>query len=246
LQPHDEKLGSALAAAVGNKLVMVISASGTIILPEVVRSNTAAILFSGYGGCRYVTALKDVFFGQTEPSGRLSFVVPETLSDLSDWDASTDKVAYDRWWGYRLMQKKSKRPVWPFGFGLGYGQLTLTEGSLSCPRTFVERFFSVSVEVQNSGTIPSCVVVQIYAGKDGPRNEDDYERVLVGFQQQLVQPGQVQILDVKCRLNPIAHFNTTTKKFEVTAGNYVVYGSQYDGDPNSQTMQVPCMDTLYI
>jgi beta-glucosidase len=111
LQPHDEKLGSALAAAVGDKLIMVISASGTIILPEVRRSNTAAILFSGHGGCRYGTALKDVLLGLAAPSGRLSFVVPETLGDISDWDPSTDKVAYNRWWGYRLMQKKTKQPV---------------------------------------------------------------------------------------------------------------------------------------
>jgi beta-glucosidase len=246
LQPHDEKLGSALAAAVGDKLVMAISASGAIILPEAMRTNTAAILFSGYGGCRYGTALKDVLFGLAEPSGRLSFVMPETLGDLPEWDPPAEKVVYDRWRGYRLMRKNNTRPIWPFGFGLGYGQITLTAGSLSCPRSFVERFVSVSVEVQNSGTIPTSVVVQIYAGKDGPRNEDDYERVLIGFQKQLVRPGQVQNVHVMCRLDPIAKFNATLKKFEVTAGKYVIYGSQYERDPNSENMRVTCVNTLYI
>jgi beta-glucosidase len=184
--------------------------------------------------------------GLAEPSGRLSFVIPETLGDLPEWDPSAEKVVYDRWWGYRLMQKNNMRPIWPFGLGLGYGEITLTAGSLSCPRSFVERFVSVSVEVQNSGTIPSSVVVQIYAGKDGPRNEDDYERVLIGFQKQLVRPGQVQNVHVKFRLDPIAKFNATLKKFEVTAGKYVIYGSQYERDPNSENMRVTCVNTLYI
>jgi beta-glucosidase len=190
-------------------------------------------------------ALKDVSFGLAEPSGRLSSVIPEILDDLLEQDPSAEKVVYDRWSGYRRMQKTNTRPTWPFGFGLGYGQTTLTAGPLSCPRSSVERFVSVSIGVQNSGTIPSSVVVQIYAGKDGPRNEDDYERVLIGFQKRLVRPRQVQNVDENFCLDPIAQFYATLKKFEATAGKYVIHGSKYETDPDSETMRVTCVNTLY-
>lgn len=246
LQPHDESLGSALAAVAGDNMVTVISASGTVILPEKLREQSAAILFSGYGGCRYGTALKDILFGQAEPSGRLSFVMPEYMEDLPDWKVFAEKVVYDRWWGYRQLQKNNKRPIWPFGFGLRYGQIKLIQGSLSCTDQFTENFFPVSVEVQNDGTITSSAVVQIYAGRDGHRGEDDYERVLVGFQKQLIQPGQVQKVVVRCRLNPVAHFNTTLKKLEIEAGRYVIYASQHEGDMRSETARVTCVDSFSI
>jgi beta-glucosidase len=246
LPPKDENLGLALADAAGNKMITVISASGAVILPKALREESAAILFSGYGGCRFGTALKDVLFGKAEPSGRLSFVMPESIDDLPDWDPTAEHVVYDRWWGYRLMQKKNKRPLYPFGFGLGYGQLLLVKDSLSSTTSLVERFISVSLKVQNKGKIASSAVVQIYAGRHGRRDQDDYERVLIGFQKQLVQPGWVQEVSVRCRLDPIAHFNTTTKKLEVVAGEYVIYGSQHEGDPDSETLPIVCENTFSI
>jgi beta-glucosidase len=245
LRPKDERMIGEIAQFAGEKMILGVEASGPVVIPRSTRERAAAILFTGYGGCRFGTALRDVLFGQSEPGGRLAYSIVESEADLINLDMSAKSVVYDRYWGYRLQQRDNKRPAYPFGFGLGYGDVRINEGSFEVQRIFTTRFFDVQVMVRNTGPRPSSTVVQIYAGRTNDRQSDDYERVLVGFARtQLIPVGQEMHVNVRCRLDPVAHFNTATKVFEVKEGRYRISASRFEGDEASLNHYVSIEESI--
>lgn len=231
LRPSDEQLVKAVVAAAGAKTILGIEASAAVLLPLSVRQECASILWTGYGGTEYGNALQDVLWGRSEPSGRLPFIIPESDEDLPVWSADAKIVTYDRWHGYRLLQKKGKKAVYPFGFGLGYSDIRLVPGTLHVS-PISSRFFDVEVGVENRGQRVSTAVVQIYGGKadTSERAEIDYERVLIGFSKILVQDGERVSVKIHCRLDPVAHRNSSTRRWELASGRYTVSASRHEGD----------------
>ena len=234
LRPEDERLVEAVVSAAGPKTILAIETGGAVILPEGARRKCAAILWTGYGGTEYGNAIQDVLWGRTEPSGRLPFIIPEIAEDLPDWSPSSTSVTYDRWHGYRLLQKRGKRAAYPFGYGLGYGDIRILPDTLTLSAdVLADRFFEVSVDVEDrSGRAPDAVI-QIYAGKTDPadRSEIDYERVLIGYSKTAVLPGQRSIVSVGCRLDPIAHRDSGTRRWELAKGTYTICAARFEGDP---------------
>lgn len=238
LNKSDEKIITAVTKAAGKKTVLALEVSGPVILPEQVRSDAAAIIFTGYGGCEFGNALREVLFGDAEPSGRLAYSIPQDETDSSDIDLQAEQPVYGRFWGYRLLQQKQRRAAYPFGFGLGYSKVELVHGSLAVPRTLDQRFFDVTVSVRNVGPRETTHVVQVYAGPK-VATSIDYQRALVGFARVKLQPGEECQSTIECRMDPVAHFNVKTRHFDVAKGDYNIFASSFEGDENSLTAVVP-------
>jgi beta-glucosidase len=239
LHAADEQLALAVAELAGDKLVLGVEASGPVVLPRTLREKAASILLTGYGGSQFGNGLRDVLFGEREPAGRLAYGIVESELDLPDFDMNSNNVEYGRYWGYRMSQKQHTTPAFPFGFGLGYGRTLLDESSLQVQSNVTDRFFTVRLSMTNKGARPSSGVVQIYCGKTAERGENDYERVLVGFARSAeLAPDASETVSVQCRLDPIAHWNSRDKHFEVDAGSYRVFASRFEGDADSLTTSI--------
>lgn len=231
LKPVDEQLLNTIVDVAGPKTIVGVEASGPVILPKGVRERAAAILMTGYGGCQFGNALRQVFFGEAEPAGRLAYNIVESELDIADIDMNATSVVYGRFWGYRLLQQKEKKAAYPFGFGLGYGDIVFED--LQAPTVLSERFFDARVKITNNGHHTSSGVVQIYAGKSSP-SADDYARVLVGFARtEPLAPGDSTTVLIHCRLDPVARWNNSNKCFSVPTGKYNILASRYEGDPES-------------
>jgi beta-glucosidase len=238
LTKTDEEIITAVSQTAGRKMILGLEISGPVILPKQVRSNAAAIIVTGYGGCEFGNALREVLYGDAEPSGRLAYSIPEAETDIPDIDLQADTTVYGRFWGYRLLQQKRRRAAYPFGFGLGYGTVKFTSGSFKAPRKLDQRFFKASVSVRNAGNNKTTHVVQIYAGaKNG--TSIDYQRVLIGFIRVQLAAGEERLCTVKCRLDPVAHYNTESQQFDVAQGDYNLFASSYEGDEESLVVVVP-------
>lgn len=238
LKPADEQLLNTVVDLAGGKTIVGVEASGPVILPRGVRERAAAILMTGYGGCQFGNALREVLFGEAEPAGRLAYNIVESELDIADIDMNATQVEYGRFWGYRLLQREKRKAAYPFGFGLGYGDIVC--GDLRVPGSLNERFFDVHVKITNCGHHTSSGVIQIYASKFPP-SEDDYVRVLVGFARaESLEPGDSTVVPVHCRLDPVARWNDADKSFSVPAGQYNILASRYEGDAQSlvQTVSV--------
>lgn len=236
LKRSDEALVNVVAEHAGSKMVLGIESSGPVVLPRTVRQEAAAILHTGYAGCQFGNALREVLFGQAEPAGRLAYGFVESELDIVDIDMNATKVRYDRFWGYRLGQQRQVRPAYPFGFGLGYGNVQL--GNASKLSSLTERFFEVQVTVKNQGKHKSSDVIQVYGGKTSP-SSGDYQRVLLGFTRtKYLEQGESESVTVQCRLDPLAGWISSEKSFKVDGGSYDISISKYEGDEKSQTQTV--------
>jgi beta-glucosidase len=155
--------------------VVVLTGGSPIICPEV-HELADAVLLAWYGGDQTGTAVGDVVFGRAAPGGRLPFTVPATTAQVPDY---ADYSMQGRTYRYA-----SEAPLYPFGFGLGYGKVEYSKLKLSAAKLKAGEGLVATVTVTNRGKAPTEEVAQLYiadhadAAAGGPRvNLRDYQRI---------------------------------------------------------------------
>lgn len=164
------------------KLVVVLTGGSAIAAPEV-HELADAVLQVWYPGCEGGRAVADVLFGSAAPSGKLPFTVPHATADLPEF---TDYAMKGR--TYRFLDKE---PLYPFGFGLTYGNVQYAAAEVG---TWEGGTLPVSVRVTNVGDRPAHEVVQCYV--EPPRSFPDAPHAtLVGFEKVEIAPGATALVE---------------------------------------------------
>jgi beta-glucosidase len=129
--------------------------------------------------------------GDAEPGGRLPFAVPTDADHLPEFDRDATAVTYGLFHGQWKLDHDGHVAHFPFGWGLGYGAVTVLDASLSDPTTLV-------ASVHNAGDHATSSVVFVHAGLE--RSDwDRPSRRLVGFARVRVEPGMS--VDVEIELD---------------------------------------------
>ena len=231
LKREDIELVSAIAAA--NPRTVVVLIAGSAVTLEEIRDAVPAILYAWYPGMEGGNAIADVLFGDAEPEGRLPFVIPTSADHLPHWDPDASHETYDRWWGYRKLDRDRHKPAFPFGFGLGYGSHSVDSVTASVhPGAIV-----ATVGLTNTGAMDSSTVIQIYATRVGFA-ADEYARQLIGFAKVRTEAGRSTRVDVVCSLAPLSHRDPSTRTWHTVAGEYEIVAAQFAGDPDAVTTTV--------
>ncbi|KAH0369266.1 glycoside hydrolase, partial [Aureobasidium melanogenum] len=240
LHAKDLELAKAVLSVAGHKTVVVIEAGTSVTIPVYIRQKASAILFSSYGCRQYGKGLRDVLFGEQEPSGRLPFVLPDTEYQLleKERNASSHEIKYDELWGYRRLRQEQQKPAYAFGFGLGYSTFSLN--SLWCSHPIAKPTFDMTVNTKNTGNRASAVVIQIYASSRVTRRDSATPsgvppRSLIGFAKEVIHPGETNEICITCRLSPLAEFHKDTNKMVVAEGQYDLFVCQHEGDSKALT-----------
>jgi beta-glucosidase len=134
-------------------IVAVITGGSPMNLAEV-QELADAVLLVWYPGEEGGTAVADILFGKTAPSGKLPITFPKSLEQLPAYDNYSMKGRT-----YRYMNQE---PLYPFGFGLSYTNFTYGEAKVSSTKISKKDNLVVSVKVTNSGKVKSDEVVQLY------------------------------------------------------------------------------------
>jgi beta-glucosidase len=174
-----------LREKIGAKPIVVVLTGGSPIICPEVHELADAVLLAWYGGDQAGLAVGDVLFGHLPPGGRLPFTVPaspEQVPDLADYSMRGRTYRY-----------QTAEPLYPFGFGLGYGRVAYRALKLSARKLRAGAGLTASVTVANVGSAPLEEVVQLYiadhtdAKAGGPRvNLRDYRRIALRPRQQRV------------------------------------------------------------
>ena len=180
LLPKNQRILIEKVLAVGKPTVIVLLAGSAIDL-EAAGESANAILLGWYPGAGGGRAIAELLFGSESPSGKLplTFYSNDALKEMP---AFTDYSMKGR--TYRYYQG---RPVYPFGYGLGYGKcsLELTKADRS----------SADVLVRNESTRPLEEVVELYL-----KNEDSPfappNPVLCGFRRIRLEAGEEKALSI--------------------------------------------------
>ena len=145
--------------AVGRPTVIVLMAGSAIDLGEAVEK-ADAVLLTWYPGARGGRSVADILLGKTSPSGKLPVTFYRN-AQLAAMPEFTDYAMKGR--TYRYIEDA---PLYPFGYGLTYGDCRVT----AAKRTEA----GVEAVIVNDGHMDTGEVVQVYVQNEGadhaPRN----------------------------------------------------------------------------
>jgi len=158
---------------IGKPTVVLLMAGSAIDLSEA-QEKANAVLLTWYPGAGGGKAVADLLFGKASPSGKLpvTFYHNEALDEMPDF---TDYSMKNRTYRYY-----TGKPLYPFGYGLTYGDAVITD--LTVDRE------SAYVTVENRGGATE-EVIQLYirdeASPYAPANP-----ILCGFQRIALEAGE--------------------------------------------------------
>ena len=120
---------------VNPRTVVVVNAGSPVEMPWA--SGAGAVLMTWYPGEEGADALADMLVGLAEPSGRLPVTFPARVEDGPTglgvegdrYPGVEGKVVYGEGVlvGYRFYETTRLAPLFPFGFGLSYGDFVLED-----------------------------------------------------------------------------------------------------------------------
>jgi beta-glucosidase len=170
--------------ATGKPVVLVLM-NGSALAVNWADGNLPAIVEAWYPGEEGGTALAEVLFGDTNPSGRLPVTFYKSVSQLPAFE---DYAMRGRTYRYFTGE-----PLYPFGFGLSYTSFKYDRLKLSAASLQAGKSIRVNVEVTNVGNRAGDEVVQLYV-TDVTASVPVPVRSLVGVKRVSLRAGEKQSL----------------------------------------------------
>ena len=215
LPPSQRRLLDAVLA-VGKPTVVLLMAGSSVDI-SAAQEKADAILLTWYPGARGGRAVAELLFGDASPSGKLpvTFYRNEALDEMP---AFTDYSMKDRTYRYY-----TGTPLYPFGFGLSYADMELSE--LSADRDCAR------VTITNHSDISADEVIELYI-RDNKSPDAPANPVLCGFARVHLDPGGEKHLTIP--IQPRA-FTVVTEGGERIPGSGVWTLYAGFGQPDART-----------
>ena len=173
------------AVAETGKPVILCMLAGSAIDLTYADGHVNAILQAWYPGARGGKAVAELLFGKASPCGKLPVTFYKNSEDLPPFENYSMKNRT-----YRYMETE---PLYPFGYGLTYGDLSVTKAVMAEPLS--ENGTVLTVEIKNEGKRTVKEVVQVYV-----KNLDSQDAVpnfsLCAFQKVECGPGERKTLSL--------------------------------------------------
>ena len=155
------------AVARANPKTVVILNSGGPVLPGDWLEGVPSLLQAFYLGQEGGTALAELLFGDSSPSGKLPATFPHRWEDspaYGRYPGHDGVVSYTEALlvGYRWFDTRSVAPLFPFGHGLSYTRFEYSDLKLTRSRTAAGPAVTVEFELTNVGRRDSAEVAQVY------------------------------------------------------------------------------------
>ncbi len=202
--------------AVGKPTVVLLM-SGSAIDLTVPHEKANAVMEVWYPGAGGGKAVADLVFGKASPSGKLplTFYHNEALEEMPDFtDYSMNQRTYRYYTG---------TPLYPFGYGLTYGDVAVT--AVASDRK------TAKVSVENRGKMACEDVVELYIhdeeSADAPTNP-----VLCGFQRVSLKPGEQKTVEITLDAGAFTVVNQAGQRIP-GSGNWTLYANV--GQPDART-----------
>ncbi|KAF3033005.1 hypothetical protein E8E11_000309 [Didymella keratinophila] len=167
--PHDGLLNRLVSAVakVNSKTVVVNSSVSPITMPWL--DDVSAVLQAWFPGQEAGHSIADVIFGSRCPGGKLPVTFPRCLSDapalnnfLGNLEANYVEYKGGFYIGYRHYDRKPETALFPFGIGLSYTTIDVSNVSLSSATLGYGQNLNVIADDTNTGKREGSKVVQVY------------------------------------------------------------------------------------
>lgn len=226
LQDYQDSLINIIAKANPHTIV-VLNAGGNVYMEKWLPS-AKALVHAWYPGQEGGTAIAEILFGKTNPSGKLPASFERKWEDNPTFknyydDDKNKRVEYKEGLnvGYRYYDKSKVQPLFPFGFGLSYTSFNYSNIKI----TTKGKTAIVTFTIKNTGKIDGADVAQIYVHQQHStltRPEKD----LKGFQKVFLRAGEAKTISVILNEDAFKYYNDQLNqwvlepgKFDILVGN---------------------------
>ncbi len=224
LSPEMDVVIARIAAQ--NPNTVVVLQTGAPVAMTAWIDKVQAIVHAGYTGQAGGSALADILFGLTNPSGKTAETFPIAIEDTPAYGSYPGNgyvTRYDEGLmvGYRYYEDRQKQPLFPFGFGLSYttfeyAGLQVTPESLTegCPAR-------VDCIVKNTGSRAGQEIVQLYV-RDNASQVTRPVKELKAFTKVSLQPGEAQTVHFELGREAFAYFSPSLNDWHVESGQFTI------------------------
>ncbi len=201
------------------RFLLVLNTGGPVDLTPVMEIGNILVL--SQLGVDTGTALADLLLGRSVPSGKLATTWAAwedypSIGDFGDRDDTHYKEGV--YVGYRYFDTADVRPLFPFGFGLGYTEMSVTAGKITKDGSKV----TVRASIRNTGDLPGKETVQVYLSFPSVTLDQPYQS-LVGFAKSgLLLPGEEEEVTVTFDLRHFASYSEAEAAYLLEAGDYIL------------------------
>jgi beta-glucosidase len=205
-------------AQVSPATVVVVNAGSPVAMPWL--ADVHAVLMSWFPGQEMGNALVDVLTGAVEPQGRLPVTFPAKMEDTpaGEHHPGRNGVANyleGRLVGHHWYDTIGRVPLFPFGFGLGYGCADIIDVAAPSAR-------QITCTVSNIGDRDAVEVVQVYAhllDRDDVAR-DEPEQVLVGFAKVVASANSSQQVAIGLDHTAFRRWDVDTHSWNTASARY--------------------------
>ncbi|EQM53763.1 hypothetical protein N692_14375 [Lactiplantibacillus plantarum EGD-AQ4] len=204
------------------KPIIVVLANGSVVeMPW--KHQVSGILESYLGGEAGASAIANILFGRTNPSGHLAESFPEKLEDnptYLNFPGNQHEVVYGegRFIGYKYYCATNKSVAFPFGYGLSY-----TKFALQHLTTHIDdQACTVTVDLSNVGLRTGKAVVQAYSKRTDTMGSPEPLQ-LAGFKKVELRPNQTKRVTIELDSKVFETFDVTTDQWIRQNGNYQLF-----------------------
>ena len=201
------------------RFMLVLNVGGVVDLSPVMEVRN--ILLLSQLGVETGSILADILLGKANPSGKLT----TTWSAWGDYPAvgsfgEKDDTRYNEgiYVGYRYFDSLGKKPLFPFGFGLGYTDFALKAGEL----TEAAGTITVGICVKNTGSRPGKEVAQLYVSQPRGKLDKPYQTLAAFVKTETLQPGAEQCAVLRFDLRDLASYDEARASWILEPGDYVL------------------------
>lgn len=209
-------------AAASRRTVVVLSHGGVVSL-EGWHDDVDAVLDGWLLGQAGGSALADLLFGVTNPSGRLAESIPVRLQDNPSYLNFPGESGHVRYGegvmvGYRFYETAEVAVRYPFGHGLSYTTFETTGLTVTVTG---DDSATVAVDVTNTGTRAGKHVVQVYVATDAAPVRRP-ARELRAFTKVSLEPGETRRVELDLDRRAFAWYDIELSRWVVSPGDYTV------------------------
>ena len=224
-EPQRRLLDAVLA--VGKPTVVVLTAGSAVDVSQA-QERAGAILLAWYPGAGGGGAVAELLFGDFSPSGKLpvTFYKNEALEELPDF---TDYRMAGRTYRYY-----TGTPLYPFGYGLSYADMELSDLSATRERA--------KLTVHNRSAFAAQEVVQLYIRDEGSADAPT-NPVLCGFLRLRLEAGETRLVSVPIDPRAFTVVNAAGERVP-GSGRWTLYAGF--GQPDARTAELTgraCLST---
>lgn len=217
LARHQQKLIQAVYHANPNTIVVVIGSYPFSLNWE--KEHVPAIIYSSHGSQELGTALSNLLFGDTSPSGKLSMT----------WYKNIDKLPtifdYDVIKGKRTYMYAEENILFPFGHGLHYGEVVYDDLVIDQTRIVENSKIVLQLTLTNKSGQQIKEVAQVYATVLDSMVKRSTKK-LVAFEKVNLKPGETKTVHFTVSPDQLSIYDVATEAFCLEKGRcYFSIGS---------------------